>query len=96
MGSPVRNTYFQRIGGDIKQASSYYFIGDTADVSGNQGEYFYNRNAGAAYNNLCARHQNRANIWFADGHVENPAMTELKPRFNIRCIRTTTGQQIDL
>jgi len=95
-GVPVRNTYYHRIGGDIKQASTYYFIGDTADTNGDQGEYFYNRNAGAAFNNLAARHQNRPNLWFADGHVENPGINELKPRFNIRCIRTTTGQQIDL
>jgi len=96
MGVPARNTYFHRIAGAIKNPSTYYFVGDTAGSTGNQADYFYNRNAGAVFANLCARHQNRPNLWFADGHVENPGINELRPRFYIRCIRTTTGEQIDL
>jgi prepilin-type processing-associated H-X9-DG protein/prepilin-type N-terminal cleavage/methylation domain-containing protein len=96
MGVPARTSYFQRITGAIKKPSKYYFIGDTADINGKQGEYFYSRNAGSALNNLCARHRNRPNLWFADGHVESPAISELRPKFNIKCIRTTTGVQIDL
>jgi prepilin-type processing-associated H-X9-DG protein/prepilin-type N-terminal cleavage/methylation domain-containing protein len=88
--------YYHRLGGNIKNPSKYFFLGDSSNPSGIQTEVFYSYNATGDDQNLCLRHQGKANIWFADGHVENPNRSELKPNYGIRCVRTSTGYQIDL
>lgn len=88
--------YYHRLGGNIKNPSKYFFMGDSSTSSGTQNDFFYSYNASGDDANLCIRHQGKANIWFADGHVEDPNRSELKPNYDIRCVRIPTGQQIDL
>jgi prepilin-type processing-associated H-X9-DG protein/prepilin-type N-terminal cleavage/methylation domain-containing protein len=96
MGTPLRNTYFNRITGYRREPSKAFFLADSAGPNGEQAEYFYARNAGSTYYNLCSRHLRRANIWFVDGHVDAPDINALRPKFNIKCVRTFEGVQIDL
>ncbi len=59
-------------------------------------EYFYTYNQGTGgYGYLYLQHRNRANVWFADGHVGSVISNELKPKYNIKTVRLEDGTQVN-
>jgi prepilin-type processing-associated H-X9-DG protein/prepilin-type N-terminal cleavage/methylation domain-containing protein len=95
--------YYQRItatsknptDGHVLTPSTYIFFGDSMSTTGHQSSYFYTYDAGEM-SFIGLRHQGRANLWFADGHVENPTTGSLRLDYNIRVARDTEGNKITL
>ncbi|MFH0797478.1 MAG: DUF1559 domain-containing protein [Candidatus Omnitrophota bacterium] len=70
--------------------SAYHFIADSAGVEGYQAEYYYTYNAGADFCYVCIRHNERANIWFVDGHASSCSRSDLK-QLGITYVRYNDG-----
>ncbi len=62
------------------------YIADTVNVDGHQAAHFYTYNAGTAagFGYVQPRHNNFANFWCVDGHVENATPSSFKDPYNIK------------
>lgn len=77
-------------------ANQVPFIGDTARKAMTyrgspvvaQIGYFYTNDNGDDFGYVHLRHDNSANFWFGDGHVDGIKMNQLKPIYNIRAARS--------
>ena len=76
--------------------SKALFIGDTARKPTAAGKvtqigYFYTYNSGDEFGYVHARHENGANFWFGDGHVEEIKTQQFKAQYNIKVVRDRDG-----
>lgn len=86
------NVWFTRIHA-LRSPSTYDLMADTAGKTGDQSGYYYKRAAGEDWSRTCARHNQRANLFFADGHVSSNGCADLH-ELKTYYVRLNDGTQL--
>lgn len=103
--SLVNSLYYQNLYRSVRgfMPSTRAFIGDTSTgVSSDSGRirssslYYRTKQTSLTAGYLYLQHDNRANIWFADGHIRAMSGGELRNECNVRVVRKTSGDILDL